>query len=90
MTRMMSGYSLDLGAVSDLGLLASSAVSDAAAVVDASVAEGAADAVAVAVVADAAGADAAVVSQRLIQRDPCMSPCRGLSLYIRDKLTVIR
>ncbi len=91
MTRMMSGYSLGLEAVSDLDLRASSAASDAAAVVDASVAEGAADAVAVADVADAADVDAAVVNQQLkIQRDPCMSPCRGLSLYIRDKLAVIR
>lgn len=62
---MMSGYSLGLEGVSDLGFRASSAASDAVAVVVVSAVEDAADAVAVAGVADAADADAAVVSQPL-------------------------
>jgi hypothetical protein len=83
MIRMTNDFSLDLEAVSALVSHASLAV---LVVVDASVAEDAADAVAVADVAAAdvvaaAGVDAAAVNQLLeyrFQLDPCMSQCRGL------------
>lgn len=84
MILMTNEFSLGLEAVSALDSHASLV---ALAVVDASVAEDAAD------VAGAAGVDAAAVNQLLefrFQLDPCMSQCRGLFLYIRDKVRLIR
>lgn len=90
MIRMTNDFSLDLEAVSALDSHASLA---ALAVVDVSVAEAVADAVAAEDVAVAAGVDAAGVNRLLeyrVQLDPCMTQCRGLFLYIRDKVRLIR
>lgn len=87
MILMTNEFSLDLEAVSALDSHASLV---ALVVVDASVAEDAADAEDV---AGADGVDAAAVNQLLeyrFQLDPCMSQCRGLFLYIRDKVRLIR
>jgi hypothetical protein len=80
MIQMTKGFSLDLGAVSGLASLASSVVlaaEDASAAAAADAVEG------VAVAADAADAVAADVNQHVeysVQKDPCMSQRRGLSL----------
>jgi hypothetical protein len=90
MILMTNEFSLDLEAVSALDSHASLV---ALAVVDASVAEDAVAAADAADVAGAAGVDAAAVNQLLefrFQLDPCMSQCRGLFLYIRDKVRLIR
>jgi hypothetical protein len=94
MILMTNEFFLDLEAVLALDSHASLVV---LAVVDASVAEAAVDAVAADAVeedvADAAGVDAAAVNQLLeyrFQLDPCTSQCRGLFLYIRDKVRLIR
>jgi hypothetical protein len=90
---MTNDFSLDLEDVLVLGSHASIAVSAA---VDASVAEGAADAADVEGVAVAAGADAAVVNERLgyrFQMDPCVRVQGSYFipyLYIRDKVSFIR
>jgi hypothetical protein len=84
MIHMTNEFFLDLGAVLALGSHVSLAV---LVVLDASVAEAAADADAVAEVAGAAAAadvDAADVNQLLeysVQKDPCMSLCRGFYYY---------
>ncbi|OIU71724.1 hypothetical protein BHE18_03430 [Rossellomorea aquimaris] len=65
------------------------AAEDASAAVDA---EGVSVVAVADVAAAAADADAAVVNLQLEyseQSDPCMSLCRGLYLYIRDKLSFI-
>lgn len=93
MIRMTKDFSLDLAAVSALDSHASLAVLVVVAVVDASVAAGAEDAAEVAGVAAAEDVDAAAVNQLLefrVQHDPCTSQCRGLFLYIRDKVRLIR
>ncbi len=93
MILMTNDSSLDLAAVLALGSHASLAVLGVEAVVDASVAVGAEDAAEVAGVAVAADVDAAAVNQLLefrFQHDPCTSQCRGLFLYIRDKVRHIR
>jgi hypothetical protein len=93
MIRMTNGFSLDSGAVLALVSPASSAVLAAE---DASVAAAAAGVEDAEDVAAAADADAAVVNQLLAFcfqdhcTNPCMSQCRGLSLYIWDKLRFIR
>jgi hypothetical protein len=90
MILMTNEFSLDLEAVSALDSHASLVV---LVVVDASVAADAVAAADAADVAGAAGVDAAAVNQLLefrFQLDPCMSQCRGLFLYIRDKVRHIR